>query len=68
MVKLRYVQVRVTDAELARIKNNAAARGFPTASAYIRSFALDRDLWFEKKLQEIIIILRKLENGLGRTI
>lgn len=64
MPKVHRVFVRVNASELERIKNNAEARGFSTVTAFIRSFALERDLWMEKKLQEIYLIVKdfKKEN------
>ena len=52
-MKTRFIQVRVTRSQYERIKNNAEANGFVTISAYIRALALDKDLAFQKKFNEM---------------
>jgi len=53
---------RVSPQEFERLKNNARMRGYPTAAAFIRSSVLDRDLWLEKKISEILDILKEKKN------
>ncbi len=52
MAKTAMIRLRVSEKEYESIRNNAAIRGFATVSAFLRSLALERDLWLEKKVQE----------------
>ena len=52
--------MRLTTQEHERIKNSAVAKGFPSVAAFIRNFALEKDLWLEKKVQEIYVLVREI--------
>jgi len=45
--------IRVTKSQFERIKLNAQAKGFVTLSEYIRSLALDKDLCFQSKFNNL---------------
>lgn len=53
MCNNRTVMVRVTKDQLDRIKQNASAKGYKTLSQYIRHLALEKDMAFEKKFNEL---------------
>ncbi|HIH39128.1 TPA: hypothetical protein HA219_00160 [Candidatus Woesearchaeota archaeon] len=53
MSKTRYVQVRVNQDQLERIKNNASAKGYRTISHYARDLMLEKNLFFERKFEEM---------------
>ena len=53
MINNRTVMVRVTRDQHDRIKLNAIAKGYKTISQYIRHLALDKDMAFEKKFNEL---------------
>ncbi len=51
--KTRNLQVKVTPNQFERIKNNAQAKGFVTVAQFLRYLALDKDMQFEKKFNEL---------------
>jgi len=53
MIKNRCLRVKVTTNQHERIKVNAQAKGFKTISDYIRSLALDKDMAFDHKFNEL---------------
>ncbi|MBN2420656.1 hypothetical protein JXB27_00055 [Candidatus Woesearchaeota archaeon] len=53
MPKTRFVQVRVDECQFERIKNSASAKGYRTTSDYIRDLALEKNLVFERKFEEM---------------
>lgn len=53
MVNQKYLFVRLTKNQKERIRVNAEAKGYKTISSYIRALALENDLGFEKKFNEI---------------
>ncbi len=59
MVKSAMIRIRVTAREYESIRNSALARGFATVSAFLRSIALERDLWLEKRVQETYHLARQ---------
>jgi len=65
MSKTRYVQVRVSHDQLERIRNNASAKGYRTISHYARDLMLEKNLFFERKFdemyQEVLNISRKIK-------
>ena len=63
MQKTKLIQFRVTKYQYERIRNNAESKGFRTISAYLRETALNKDLIFEKKFQEIYEIITKEKYG-----
>jgi predicted DNA binding CopG/RHH family protein len=52
--KRKTIQLRVTPEQHERIRNKARAKGFATVSAYIRSLALEKDLLFEQRFEEVL--------------
>ena len=52
---------RLTDQEAERMRHNSQMRGYTAASEFIRTAVLDRDLWLEKKLNEILLIIKEVE-------
>ena len=55
MTNNRRLVVRLTRSQHDRVKNNAEAKGYKTISSYIRAIALEYDLGFEKRLNEIYV-------------
>jgi len=53
MVNNKVVVTRVTRNQFERIKVNAQAKGYKTISDYLRSLALDKDIIFDKKFNEL---------------
>lgn len=53
MVNNKMIIVRVTKNQHERVRNNAFAKGYKTMSAYLRALALENDLIFEQKFDEI---------------
>ena len=53
MANVKMLIIRVTKNQFERIKINTQAKGFKTISGYIRSLALDKDMVFEKKFDQI---------------
>lgn len=47
------LQVRLNPDQKERLKNNASAKGFETISAYVRDLILNKNLVYERKLDEI---------------
>jgi len=53
MTNNKVVITRVTKNQHERIKINAQAKGFKSVSDYLRTLALEKDLIFEKKFNEL---------------
>lgn len=62
MAKSFLLNLRVTTQERERIRNAAVARGFSSSSAFIRNAVLEKDLWLEKKVQEIYLLVKETNN------
>lgn len=60
MSKTRYVQVRVSHDQLERIRNNASAKGYRTISHYARDLMLEKNLFFERKFDELYEAVMKI--------
>lgn len=60
MAKTLVVRFRVSNQEIAIIKNNATAHGCPTISAFIRTVALRNELWLEQKVRETNSLVREI--------
>jgi len=52
MSNTRRIDFRVSRNDYERIINNAQAKGYSTISAYLRSIALDKDIFLESKVLE----------------
>lgn len=61
MAKNIMLRIRISRQEYDRIRAIAQARGHSTISSFIRSVALERDLWMEKRIQEIYTILKDVQ-------
>ncbi len=59
-MKNRIIQLRVTDEQYERIRNKASSKGYKTITAFMLSQALDKDLLFEQRFDEIYRIIKKL--------
>jgi hypothetical protein len=60
MAKTRIILFRVTESQHERILNNAHAKGHKTMASYLRDTALNKDLVFEKRFDEMYdAIVRK---------
>ena len=59
MNRTRFIQFRVTRDQYERIKNNARAKGYLNLSHYLRDLALDKNLVFEQKFNEIYEVIMK---------
>ena len=57
VAKTKLIQIRVSNNQFLRIKNNALAKGHVTISAYLRQMGLSNDLAFEMKVDEIYKIM-----------
>lgn len=44
---------RVTQSQYERIQNNAQAKGHKTTASYLRDIALNKDIVFEKRFDEM---------------
>ena len=53
MTNNKVVVTRVTKNQFERIKINAQAKGFKSISDYLRALALEKDIVFEKKFDDI---------------
>ena len=58
--KKRTIQIRVTPDQYERIKNKAYAKGYTTLTSFILRLALEKDLVFEQRFEEVHKILTKL--------
>jgi hypothetical protein len=54
MTKNHIVKFLLGKEQLRRLKANASAKGHKTLSAYLREIALNRDIFIEKMLVEIL--------------
>jgi len=54
----RYIQIRVTPEQYERIRNKAQVRGYKTLTAFLLHLALEKDLLFEQRFEEIYRIIR----------
>ena len=64
MARTVILRIRASAKEYESIKNNANVRGFSTVSGFIRSFALERDFWMEKKVQEMYFLIKEISDSL----
>ena len=62
MAKTMMIRLRVSSLEYERIKNTVSAKGFATVSSYLRSVALEKDLWSEQKLKDIYTSVQELRS------
>jgi len=53
MAATKKLIVRITQNQFERIRLNAQAKGYVTISEYIRSLALEKDLNFQSKFNEL---------------
>jgi len=64
MVNNKVVVTRVSKNQLERIKISAQAKVYKNVSDYLRSLALEKDMAFEKKFDEMYTLLCSLtEDG-----
>lgn len=50
---IRYIQIRVSPEQYERIRNKAQAKGYKTLTAFLLHLALEKDLVFEQRFDEI---------------
>ena len=67
MAKTRYVQVRVSQDQFDRIKNNASAKGYKTTAHYVRDLMLEKNLVFERKFEEMYQELFKISRRINHS-
>ena len=65
MPKTRYVQIRVSHDQLERIRNNASAKGYRTVSHYARTLLLEKNLYFERKFDELYEEVMKISKKIN---
>jgi len=65
MVNQRLLVVRLTKNQKERIKVNAEAKGYKTISSYIRALALEQNMNFEDKFNEMYNKLIKGDSDTG---
>jgi len=58
-----FIQIRVTPEQHERIRNKAQAKGYKTITSFIRNLALEKDLVFEQRFDEIYRILTKKKDS-----
>lgn len=58
MAKTRFIVFRVTSSQHERIRNNAQAKGYLSIASFMRYLALEKDLVFEQKFEEMYKILK----------
>ena len=63
MNKTRFIQFRVTRNQYERITINANAKGYVNISAYLRDLALNKDMVFERKFNEIYEVITKIKKN-----
>ena len=56
MNKTRFIQFRVTRDQYERIKNNARAKGYLNLSHFLRDLALDKNLIFDARRENVKVI------------
>ena len=61
MVNSKVVVTRVSKNQLERIRISAQAKGYKNVSDYLRSLALEKDMAFEKKFDEMYTLLCSLK-------
>lgn len=54
----KHIQIRVTPEQYERIRNKAQAKGYKTITAYLVHMALERDLLFEQRFEEMYTLLK----------
>jgi len=57
----RTIQIRVTPEQHQRIKNKAQSKGYATVSSYVRALALEKDLLFEQRFEELYHTIKSLQ-------
>jgi hypothetical protein len=60
MAKNYNLQVRLNNNQKERLRNNASAKGFETVSAYVRDLILNRNLVYERKIDEMYEKIMKI--------
>ena len=60
MARTIWVKFRASEKEYESVKNSAKVRGFLNTSSFLRTLALERDFWLEKKVQEIYYLVEEL--------
>jgi len=63
MPNSRCLIIKMTKTQHERVRNNAEAKGYKTISSYIRSIALEHDLSFQKKIDELYYRLINAEDN-----
>ena len=61
--RARTIQIRVSNDQYERIRNKAMARGYKTLTAFMLHLALEKDLLFEQRFDEIYHIVSQLGTG-----
>jgi len=61
MVKTRLIQVRLTRDELQQLKGIAESKHYASVSDLIRKTAIGDDLWLERKIQEMYLLLKEIK-------
>ena len=57
--KAKSIQIRVTPDQYERIKNKSYAKGYTTITSFILHLALEKDLVFEQRFNEIHRIITR---------
>ena len=60
MSNTRRIDFRVSRNDYERIVNNTKAKGHATLSSYLRSLALEKDLFIEGKILETNSLIKKI--------
>jgi len=69
MAKTRMILFRVTESQHDRIWNNVYAKGYKSLASYMRYLALDKDMMFEQRFNEMynkIVRTRTESNNISK--
>ena len=60
------VKIMVSEAQSKRIKDNAQVKGYPTVASYLRSLALEKDMFIEGKILENNKMLKEIKEKIDK--
>ena len=63
MTKEPAISFRVTPEQYERIKNKAYAKGYKTLTSFILHLALEKDLLFEQRFEEIYRTIKRMKHS-----
>lgn len=66
MAKIVRFTFRLSSKEFELLKNQASFDKASTISDFIRSRVLEKDLWLEKRVQEIYVVVKSIQDSLRK--